>query len=378
MRKSAFFSVSLLLLVLLVSCTKLYRLPREATLSQSAWPFQRGDIAATGFHEAAEFTGRLNLLWEANTSGKAVGPPVVYNGSLVIPDSKRKIRFYRAEDGRYLGRVKTKGVAQSGPVFSDSMACFGLSPKRNRIYAYNLVSGEVDWSRHLKDAVSGPIIVSNHLIVGSAEGKLCCLDLMDGTSKWEFESEGRFTAPVSFGEGVLFQPADHGFMHVVLAEDGDEMYVVELNEPITGTVAVGDGSFYFADIHGSVQARRVEDGSEIWSVDLDSPVWTSPVISGDRLIVANSGGDIVAMDIAFGQELWVYKGREVLRASPLATGKFVLAGSMGGLLVVLDANDGSLMDSTRLKGAIEFGPITDGNHVFVTTQKGRIACFGDN
>ncbi len=371
------FCLALTLVLLgLTGCASRYRLKID-DMSTVGWACSNGSIARTGACDSGSFGGKLNLLWTKKTSGKPAGPLAVHHGSLVFPDTKKKIRFYDTETGRHAGRLKAKGIPQTGVAVGDSLAAFGLAPKRNSIRAYNLLTGKRLWETPIKDALAGPIIRDNRLYVSSGEGELAAIELSNGETIWEVRLERRTATSATLDGDILYQPVDGGRLYGLDARDGHILFEVELDGPVVSPVAVAD-RVYASNMLGQVFALDAENGSVIWQTELDGPIWTTPAVSGDRLFVGHSGGEIVALSRIDGEPVWSYEVGTVVRASVLVVGDFVVAGSMAGKLVVLRAEDGTLVDSTTIKGAIEFPPVTDGRRLFVATQAGKIACFGEN
>jgi outer membrane protein assembly factor BamB len=378
--RSALIRLGLILIVVAIAlsgCGRKYRLQAINMGDDDGWACSRGSATRTGYDDSGSFNGRLVLLWDQHTAGKAAGPLAVHHGSLVFPDSKKKIRFYDAETGRYLGRIKAKGIPQTGVVVSDSVAIYGVSPKRNFMRAYNLLNGKKLWQTLIKDALPGPIVQDNRLYVSSAEGELMAFGLTDGRPIWSTRLPSRASTSVSLIGDRLYQPGDGGRLYGLDASDGRILFEVQLEGPLVSPVALAD-RVYACDMLGWVYALNLDDGAVIWQTQLEGPIWTTPAVAEDRLYVGHSGGQVVALNRADGEPVWVYDIGAVVRASVLVVGDYVIAGSMAGNLVVLRADDGSLVDSTTVKGAIGFPPVTDGRRLFVATQAGKIVCFGEH
>ena len=374
----------LLIVILLVSliglvvtgCGRRYRLHPEDVGDQNAWACSRGSEAQTGVSKMSAFDGRLQLLWEQGASGKPAGPLSIHNGTLVYPETRKRIKFYDLSTGDYQGRLKARGVAQTGVAIADSLAFWGVAPRRDGLYAHDLITCRRLWEGHVKDVLPGPIIWENRLVVSSAEGVLLALDLNHGDTVWTFQADQRLTAAASSGFGRIYQPADRGWLYAVSADSGRELFRVKLDGPIVSTAAVAD-RVYVAVMTGLVYALEPEDGSVVWKADLGHPIWTSPTVADGRVFVGNSGGQVVALDGATGLVLWRYEAAAVISCSGLAAGDFVVTGTMSGRLVVLRADDGALVDSTTVKGPIKASPVTDGRRLVIATEAGKIYCFGE-
>ena len=340
MRRRSVIVVLLIVAMALVlaACGRKYRLRVESIGDEHSWASSRGSVARTGYCYPSAFDGQLNLIWSKGTSGKPAGPLSIHHAALVYPETRKKIRFYELATGRYQGRLKAKGVAQTGVSVADSLAFWGVAPRRDGLFAYNLYTSRRQWDKKVKDVHPGPIICDNRLVVSSREGGLLALELNQGEPVWTFQADQSLTAAASFGHGRIFQPADRGWLYAVSADSGRELYRVSLSGPIVSAVAVADG----------------------------------------RVFVGHSGGEVVALEASTGLELWRYDAGAVIRSSALAAGDYLVTGTMTGLLVVLRSEDGVLVDSTTLKGPIKVSPVTDGRRLLVATEAGKIYCFGES
>jgi len=363
--------------LVLSGCARRYRLNPDNLGDERTWVCSRGSVAQTGASLTSEFDGRLHLLWEKGASGKPAGPLSIRYGVLVYPETRKKIKFYDLEKGDYKGRTKARGVAQSGVAFSDSLAFWAVAPRRNCLFAQNLITNKRQWEVNIKDVHQGPIIWDNRLVVSSGDGFLLALDLNQGEAAWTFQAGQRLTAAASYGHGRIFQPADRGWLFAVSPDSGRELYRVKLDGPIVSAIAVAD-KVYVAVMTGQVYALEPADGSIVWTTDLGHPIWTSPTVANGRVFVGHSGGQVVALEAATGNVLWRYEAGAVIRSSALVTGEYLVAGTMTGRLVVLKADDGTLADSTTLKGPIKAAPVTDGRRLLVATEAGKIYCFGES
>jgi len=170
------------------SCARKYRLDRDTDFQPSPWPYHHGLVAGTGINHKADFEGQLATVWETGCSGKLGGPMTIYHNTLIYPDAKKRTRFYALADGRYLGKLKSKGSPQTGLSVADSLAFFAIPPKHNRLIAMNLINGKTIWKHPLRDACPGTIIVNNGLVASSVDGQVLNLDLASGEVVWSFST----------------------------------------------------------------------------------------------------------------------------------------------------------------------------------------------
>lgn len=362
--------------LLITGCGKSYHLPDEKSTIDSAWPFFRGRLEADAVAPGGEFSGKLDILWETKSNDKPGGPLTVHFGQLVYPGTKRKIKFYETANGDYQGRLKTKGIPQTGLTVYEDYGFYATAPTKNRLRCVNLKQGGTVWQRRLKDALSGSIILEDRLITGSANGEVYALAVADGAILWTYDCGSRLTAPPSFGHGKLFQPCDDGSLHAISPDDGKQLYAVSIGGPLLGAAALGE-LVYVADMYGTAFGLSPADGSIVWKRDLHDPIWSSPAAADDCVIFGHSTGKLSALRASDGELLWQFDAGEVIRSSPVIVGSVVVVGGMSGSLFSLDIKDGRLIQKRELGGAIAQSPVSDGRRVFVATEKGYIVCLGE-
>ncbi|MBU0982947.1 MAG: PQQ-binding-like beta-propeller repeat protein [candidate division Zixibacteria bacterium] len=364
---------ALLSLMLLSGCGQRYKLHREELGSSVCY----GPGQGLSQPEAVGFSGKLDIVWERGTAGKPAGPLSLCHNMLVLPETKKRLKFFDIATGRYRGKINAKGVPQSGVVIVDSLGMYGISPRKGKIYGVDLLRRKRVWEQQVKDALAGPILENNRLYMSSGNGVLQALDPIDGTVYWQYRSDTRFAASARPGFGRLYQPADRGVLIAVSADDGREEFRVTLNGPLTGPVVVAGERVYSGDVYGNVYALAPEDGRIIWRTSIDGPIWSSPTVSGSLVLVGQTAGYLVALDAASGEIIWRYDAGEVIRVSPLVIGDIVVVGTMAGRVITLDVNTGAQIAVRELKGGIMYPPISDGQYVMVATQAGKIVCFGE-
>jgi outer membrane protein assembly factor BamB len=365
-----------LLALLTAGCANRGSLRGEFYTKPTTWPYARGNAAATGALDNAGFSGRLTLLWEVSVPDKPAGPLTIYHDALMFAGTKKRLRVYDLSSGKKLMQYKLGGVPQTGIVMEDSLSFYAIGPPRDRLHCVDLARRKRLWSQPVKDASAGSIIVSNRLIIGSADGTVASYDLRSGKEVWSRSLDGKCVAPASYADGTVFQATDRDFLYGLSVVDGKERFHVSLKGPVEAAAAV-DQFVYVTDVLGDIYSISADSGRIVWEVRLEGPLWTSPAVSGDRLVAAHSGGEVVALDRTDGKRLWSYSTVDVVAASPLIVGEYVVAGTMSGTLVVLKLSDGTLVSKVQLSSAVAQAPVTDGRRIVVATEDGKIRCYGD-
>lgn len=359
----------------LAGCSSKYRLDRDRLEVRPDWPYHRGAASGIGVSDGS-WDGQLRIVWQHRTNGKPAGPLTIHHSELAYPNTRKKLEFFDMASGAKHGKLKIVGHVATGLVAKDSIGCYALSARKNRVEAVNLLNRKELWQQPVKDAVPGSIILGKSLIVSSGDGWVQALNIDDGSLGWRTNLESRCIAPPSAARGLVFQPADRGEVVALSADSGIVQYRMSLDAATASAVAV-DRLVYATDVNGRVYAFDPIDGSTVWRAEAGGPIWCAPVVTRNLVIVGQSVGAVIAFDAESGTERWRFDCQKVVRAAPIVVGKFVVVGTMAGSLFVLAVETGEQVDSTELSGAIARSPVSNGRHVIVATEKGYITCFGE-
>ena len=373
-RKLIFCAVILSLIV--SGCSRKFKMPRESLGRESNWQFHRSNIHSAGATDGT-FNGALNIIWEQETGTRPSGPLTLGKGYLIYPGSRKKIKFYDAGDGSYSGYVKTKGHTATGLVISDSLAYYVDGPRKNVLHCLNLLNRQSIWNAPVTDVAAGSIIFNNKLILGLTEGSITAYNIDTGEKEWSYKTKERLMAPPCANQKLLVQSGDKGTVFFINSENGIESAQVKLNEPILATAAIAD-FIYLVDMPGNVYALKSDSGNIVWQSSVTGPVWSAPAVSRGIVCITSNSGEVNAFDSKTGQLLWKYDAKEVIKSSPIIVGDFVLFGTMAGKLYSLKAAAGALVSKREFGGAISQSPISNGQFIYVATDSGELVCLGDS
>lgn len=88
---------------------------------------------------------------------------------------------------------------------------------------------------------SSPALTDRHVVIGTGDRRLVCLDKATGKEQWQFETRGPITgSPVVVGERVFFGSADRN-LYGVNIQDGAEVWKFNAGQRFSASPAVGEG-----------------------------------------------------------------------------------------------------------------------------------------
>ncbi len=365
----------LILALFLPGCSRRFHLERGQEYPPSPWNFVRKNPQAAASLKS-DFNGQLNLKWEKKVSEGPIGPITIAGGNLVFCGTKGRVNFYDLKTGRYNGRYKARRGIQTGLTTIDSLTYFAVGPRRDEFICLNLHNQKKVWSRNLKDVTGAPIIIEDRLFVGSATGRIFCLDRFGGEILWNDSLKARTLAGPSADMKTVFFPFDDGRIRGYDALKGDLIFETNLNQSLVSRVTVGN-NVYVAGAEGGFFAIDRQSGETIWKKEFPYPIWTSPALDDGILYVGDNGGSLRAINAAGGDVVWEFKSNGVILSSPVVVGDYVLFGSLDRSFYCLEKKTGRMVSKREFKRGIRFPAVADNGFIYVTADDGAIQCFGN-
>ncbi len=368
------------LLYILGGCAKRYKMSEEFFSQKPEsinWNFFHGNYSATGISDNISFNGKFEILWEKKIREKLTGPMTIFKNHLAMPLSRRKIAVYDLESSAYLGKVKTRGISQTGLVMVNNIGIYALASPKSRVEAVDLRSGKREWRKKLSDVTKGSIIVDNQLIISCLSGIILSLNIANGEVNWEYDCKSRLSSPPAYYAGNIYQAADNGSLISLSATDGTVGFEQKLNGPLVGGVAISK-LLFTSELDGSIYGIDPDNGEVVWNDKLNGPIWTTPAVYEDFVVWGTSGGELAAYDVENGEPIWKNDLTDVIKASPIIINGYVICGTLSGQLYSFSVYDGKQIDNREMGAAIEYSPVAYDNSLVVATQKGLITCFGEN
>tara|TARA_B100000767_G_C19754719_1_gene532414 strand:+ start:512 stop:1690 length:1179 start_codon:yes stop_codon:yes gene_type:complete len=211
-----------------------------------------------------------------------------------------------------------------------------------------------------------------------------------------------WTAKLGSGQGGLYH-------RLTLADDEESIYVAEVDglvarynlegnllwrskfSALAAGVGVGHGVVTVADIDGAVIAINAENGDELWRVDVESEVLAAPQVGSDTVVVQAYDGRVIGLDKESGVQRWVYSiDPPVLTlrgtATPVVEAGVIYTGFSNGKLTAIDIKNGNLLWGKLIaiaKGQAELDRIIDvdasplivDNKVYAASYNGYLFAF---
>ena len=212
---------------------------------------------------------------------------------------------------------------------------------------------------------SGGTIADDTLFLGSMEGALVAVDILDGSRLWEIPFQtskpsggfnfgcvpGGSTAVAIYGSPVLsgelvYIGGYNGKVYAVNADSGAVkwQYPPETKDylaPIVGSAVVALGMVYIGDSDGKVYALDAATGGKKWEFDeSEDTIWSTPAIDDDTLFIGSFDKKLYALNAVDGSKKWDFETEGAIVSTPVVHNNTVYFGSFDRHLYAVDATGG--------------------------------------
>jgi outer membrane protein assembly factor BamB len=210
---------------------------------------------------------------------------------------------------------------------------------------------------------SGVVTTSESIYLGSAQGNLIALNLVNGNPLWEIPIEATASgsnflgcAAGSTAVAIYGKPAIDGDL-IYLAGYNGVIYTYSITtrlskskaldennpKPIVGSPVVDHGKIYVASADGKAYALEATSLNKIWEFKTGDKIWSTPVISGQTLFVGSFDKKVYAIDTMTGKEKWSFATQGAIVATPVLENGKIFVASFDRKIYALDAISGQLL-----------------------------------
>lgn len=167
------------------------------------------------------------------------------------------------------------------------------------------------WTTDLPHAGGSPVVRDSSIFVGTDRGTVHAFDADDGTELWQVDLTDGATVRCSVVDDALYATTGddgEGIVWTIDPTDGSERrFAAGFAAPLSPITA--DGSHLVVRSSAAVVALEAADGSEAWRFEFDERLpdrhlEVPPTLDGDRVYVATSDSRVTAIDAVDGSEAW--------------------------------------------------------------------------
>ncbi|MFT4057970.1 MAG: outer membrane protein assembly factor BamB [Legionella sp.] len=312
-------------------------------------PVVRSGIIYTADRSGAVHAVKKNdgqIKWTTQLTDDLVSGPAIGNGYIAIGTTNSSVVLLNQNTGKKVWQKKVSGEVFSPPAIAHNKVI--AKTIDGKVYAFNATDGKQIWvSEHdspnlVLKASSSPVVMGSLVLIGFPDGKMDALDLKTGRVVWQRSIA--YASGASDVERLVDIDADP-------IVDGNVVYLGSYQGYI-GALSLVDGQFVWRK-PGSVYKNMLLRGNTLYVSDSRDVLWsfnkqngevhwkqkllkarglTEPALVGNNLIVGDKTGYLHFIDAKTGELLGRYKTSSSVSISPSVVGKTLYVSTDNGML----------------------------------------------
>ena len=366
--------VPLFAALLIIACSRSLFLPEGERIS-SEWLVFRGNPQHSGFLPL-DTSSPFSLRWMYETEGAIVSSPIIATGLVYVASWDKKIHVLNPLTGDRIGRLRLKGSISSTPVMSGARLFVGSEHPDGRMYAFNMISGQVEWRTKALDINSSPAVDRGKLFFGSGNGALYAVSTDSGRVLWTFKTGGAVrSSPLVTNDMVCFGSMDR-WVYALDAHTGEVVWKHETRGTIDSSPAVQNEIVYIGSSDSTLYALDTATGNPIWTVQTEGSIHSSPAVDESTCYIGSYDGSVYAIRAQTGDVVWKWSTQSIIRSSPAVSSQAVFIGAHDGSFYVIDKRTGTLLWTYKTEGSITSSPALSSAGIYVGSDDGNVYAFG--
>ena len=307
--------------------------------------------------------------------------PVIYKNSVVIGNSYDGLVSYNLDTKNTNWKAPIDlGVEASGAMVRDTLF---IGSNNGKIYSIDLIDGEINWSFDTKsEAVSEPLLDEGVLYFITASQSVYALDAVSGKQQWIYsrqDTSGGMTirggSKPAISEGILYVGFSDGAVVAISAKTGTEQWEITLNRNTkfkdidSSPVIVGD-LVYINSYDDKLYCLSKAKGEILWSSPYGGA--STPLVVGETLFTTSSKGDFVALQKQDAKLLWQKSTKNGVFIDPLDFGDLVVTGESQGKLLFINKLNGETLGSFEPGRGVFSKPVVHRDKLYFISGEGNI------
>jgi outer membrane protein assembly factor BamB len=266
----------------------------------------------------------------------------------------------------------------STPSVDRGLIFFGTE-KPGKIYSLDAYTGAVRWLYEIPDGdvvKCSPAIVEGKVIIGSSDGYLRCFSQFDGELLWASYVGGSPSSPAIVNQTIFVTCP---FISALDISNGALIWRYLTKWPVYSSPVVADNLVFIgADNDDKIIVLEQKTGRLVWSFQTGG--WlTSPAVDSLKklVIVGCRDARTYCLNEFTGYLKWQFiNAPNHLSAPTICEDGLVYFGSTDGYLYCLNEETGQEIWRYYVGGQIISSPIIAYQHLIVTSENGKLLCFG--
>ena len=261
-------------------------------------------------------------------------------------------------NGKIIWSNQITAPIRAAPIISGNF--FLILAKDNRLYAYNLTNGELEWTHEGLEETStfmgssSPVVSKGIVVVTYSSGEIYAINLSKGIVIWNDNLSS------------LVQKKS-----------------LENISDIVGNPVIQNDTVYVISHNGKMVSMNLNNGKRLWESNIGGI--QTPWVVSKFIYVLSKDNELICLTSDEGKIVWVSKlkdyinfekkGKLITWTGPLLTGHMLIVSGSHGIIASISPYTGKFLGAINIKSSVENQAIVANKTVFFLTSKGKLLAY---
>ena len=303
--------------------------------------------------------------WKRKLKKKIVEAEGIISGGLAVSDDvlavtagSGHIFILDKKIGNVIWTKRITAPIRAAPIISGDFVL--ILAKDNRLYAYNLMNGDLNWTHEGIEEVSTfmgsstPVVSKGIVIVTYSSGEIYAINLSNGTVIWS-DNLSRLVQKTSL----------------------DNMSDIRAN------AVIQNEKVYVISHNGKMVAMNLNNGKRIWESNIGGI--QTPWVVSKFIYVLSKDNELICLTSGEGKIVWVSKLKDFIDfdkkekiitwTGPLLAGRMLIVSGSHGIIASISPYTGRFLGAINVKSSVDTQPIVSNKTVYFLTSKGNLLAY---
>tara|TARA_B110000858_G_scaffold196026_1_gene253798 strand:+ start:656 stop:1951 length:1296 start_codon:yes stop_codon:yes gene_type:complete len=257
--------------------------------------------------------------------------------------------------------------------------------------------GNIIWEKNINlPILSAPIIYRGYIYFITLNNKIYALNLVDGEIKWSFQTvfddkKSLFSGVPAAVDNIIIAPFSNGEIIAFIFDTGNIIWTESVSKisslsnfdikDIAANPIISEGKAYTLSNNGRLIATNIFNGSLAWSLEISGT--NSPITSNAQLYVIDNEARLICVNKISGEIYWITQleknkngkknGKNNNWKGPYLIDGLLYALSTHGEITSISPLTGDVLSSKNIKiSGITIDPVIISKNFFITDNKSNI------
>ena len=293
---------------------------------------------------------------------------------------------------------KTKGIMSGGLAVTDKI--LAVTTGTGDIFALDKNNGSIIWRSKITAPIrAAPIISGNFFLVLSKDNRLYTYDLDSGNLSWTHEGLEEIStfmgssSPV-VSKGTVIVTYSSGEIYAINLSNGQVIWNDNLSKlvkksslenisDIRGNAVIQNDIVYVISHNGRMVAMDLNTGKKFWESKIGGI--QTPWVASKFIYVLSKDNELICLTSGKGKVVWVSKlkdyidfekkGKLITWSGPLLAGHMLIVSGSHGIIASISPYTGKFLGAINVKSAADNQAIVANGTIFFLTAKGDLLAY---